>query len=208
MSHSDFLFPRDISCPLTELLFCRTAGTWQRTDLNKHRLGLCCVQSCLCFYSIKGHGPSGRAIIYKQIRLVKPTLSFFIYLSKWCGIYHGMREILRIPGISVSHPLVSLLWFGIRWWLYCILCSCAYITASAWTPGLHAASRQHLHGFHLNSFSIRHQQLTQGLSVVQCCARHKVMGKTELQLASLLKATWMAKVFSCDLCNNLELLAW
>lgn len=115
MSHSDFLFPRDISCPLTELLFCRTAGPWQRTDLNKHRLSLCCVQSCLCFYSIKGHGPSGSAIIYKQICLVKPTLSFFIYFSKWCGIYHGMREILRIPGVSVSHPLVSLLliWFQV-----------------------------------------------------------------------------------------------
>lgn len=148
MSHSDFLFPRDISCPLTELLFCRTAGTWQRTDLNKHRLGLCCIQSRLCFYSIKGHGPSGRAIIYKQIHLVKPTLSFLIYLSKWCGIYHGMREILRIPGISVSHPLVSLLlvWYQLVIVLHSLqLCihhsicvdpraARCFSTAFAWVP--------------------------------------------------------------------------
>lgn len=115
MSHSDFLFPRDISCPLTELLFCRTAGPWQRTDLNKHRLGLCCVQSCLCFSSIKGHGPFGSAIIYKQIVLLNQHSFFFIYFSKWCGIYHSMQEIPRIPGVSVSHPLVGLLliWYQV-----------------------------------------------------------------------------------------------
>lgn len=56
-------------------------------------------------------------------------------------------------------------------------------------------------------FRTQHQELTQGLSVVQCCVRHKVMVKTELQLASLLKTNLMAKVFSCDLSNNLELLA-
>lgn len=139
-----FLYPHT----LTELLFCRTAGTWQRTDLNKHRLGFCYVQSCLCFYSIKGHGPSGRAIIYKQTRLVKPTLSFFIYLSKWCVIYHGMREILRIPGISVSYPLVSLLliWYQVVIVLHSLqLCihgsicmnhraARCFSTAFAWVP--------------------------------------------------------------------------
>lgn len=37
---------------LTESLFCRrTAGTWQRTDLNKH--SLLCLQSCLYFIASK-----------------------------------------------------------------------------------------------------------------------------------------------------------
>lgn len=36
MNHVDFLFPQGISCPFTESLCCRTAGTWQRTALNKH----------------------------------------------------------------------------------------------------------------------------------------------------------------------------
>lgn len=116
MSHSDFLFPRDISCPLTELLFCRTAGPWQRADLNKHRLGLCCVQSCLCFSSIKGHGPSGSAIIYKQIRLVKPTQLFFLFISQNDVVYTTVCE--RSQGYQASAwvtPLVGLLliWYQV-----------------------------------------------------------------------------------------------
>lgn len=49
------------SCPSTELLSRRTAGTSQRTDSNR------CLQSCLHLQSSRGHSPSGCALYTSRL---------------------------------------------------------------------------------------------------------------------------------------------
>lgn len=87
VNHLDFLFPQSISCPATESLFSRTAGTSQTTDSKKHYLLL----PSKLFVSLEHWRALSfwRCIIYKQIILLNPTFIFF-YLPEWSDVCHGI----------------------------------------------------------------------------------------------------------------------